>query len=57
MQDIDAVLRKNDAVKHILFQKIPAKKMVVKDDRQTIAAVLVDAIIENLGTWYVTGKQ
>ncbi|XP_035701273.1 uncharacterized protein LOC118433446 isoform X3 [Folsomia candida] len=48
--DIDAVLRKNDAVKHILFQKIPAKKMVVKDDRQTIAAVLVDAIIENLGT-------
>ncbi|OXA37745.1 hypothetical protein Fcan01_27535 [Folsomia candida] len=46
--DIDAVLRKNDAVKHILFQKIPAKKMVVKDDRQTIAAVLVDAIIENL---------
>ncbi len=35
-----------------MITKIPAGKLILRDDRTAIASVLVDGIIENLGTWY-----
>lgn len=49
------MLRTNDFVRNIIATKTrpDSSLFILRADRQAIAAVLIDAIIQNLGTRYV----
>jgi hypothetical protein len=51
-QEIEEVLKTDNIVKKVLHEKIPGNRFILKIDRQAIANVLVDALMENLGSWY-----
>ncbi|OXA40038.1 hypothetical protein Fcan01_25151 [Folsomia candida] len=48
--DINEVLQKSTSLQKIVATKIPENLMIIKADRQLIAAVLIDAVILHHGT-------
>ncbi|OXA48191.1 Tigger transposable element-derived protein 6 [Folsomia candida] len=47
--NLESVLLENEAARRVIKDKIPAKMFVIREDRQAICSVLVDAFIQNLG--------
>lgn len=52
LQNLESVLKSDNIVSSIIERKISCGAMILKADRQAVANVLVEALIENLGTWY-----